>query len=1174
MFILLLLLINADAQSQAVNISNLRKKKIATSSLQQIDSLSIVPGTFSIEKVDTSFYNLNPVTATIFWKQQPTILIIKNTGFDSTINATVVDTSYQQLDSVNVIYRVFPYRLDAVAKRFTYDSIMNNFIAQPSNTIKNKQQTTSGLFNFGTINYNGSFGRALSFGNSQDVVLNSQFNLQLDGLIGDSIEVAAAITDNNIPIQPDGTTQQLNEFDRVWLQFKKKGWQVNLGDIDLRQNENYYLNFYKRVQGVSYSNASKLGRDVANKVTLSGAIAKGKFTRNVFQGQEGNQGPYRLKGANNEFFFIILAGTERVFIDGVLMQRGEDQDYIINYNTAEIAFMPRQMITKDKRIQVEFEYAERSFLNAFTYGSNELTIGSKVKINVAAYSNADSKNSPINQTLDVKQRQFLANVGDSIQSAFYPTASIDTFTTAKILYKRIDTSYAGVRDSIYLFSNNRDSAIYSLGFIEVGQNRGNYVPEFNGANGKVYKWVQPVNNVPQGSFEPASYLVTPKKQQLVTVATTYAISSHTTLQTDLALSNYDVNAFSSKDKGNDKGYATRFNLTNLKTFKGKNDKSLNLTSTAGYEWVDKSFKPLERLRSVEFYRDWGLELNPVQATEHLPMLQVQLNDSADNTISYTVAGYFRSDDYKGLRHTINQQQKIAGWQLKSWLNYTGFTTALNKGYFLRPTVDISKSFSHLKNYTIGGVYSLEHNEVRHQLTDTVSPLSFAFNTISAYIKSDESKNNKWAFNYFTRTDKLPTTTTLEQTDRSQNFNLMTELRANLRHQFRLNVTYRYLDVINPLLTTAKADNSMLGRVEYNINEWKGLVTGTTLYELGAGQEQRRDFSYIEVPAGRGEYAWNDYNADGIPQINEFEVALFRDQAKFIRIFTPTNQFVKANYTQLNYSININPKAISASINNKKFRDFITRFNLQSSLQTGKKQLAQGHLIFNPFKGALNDTTLITLNNVLVNTLSFNRFKQKWGVDVTNTNNYNKALLTYGFESRQLKEWNLKGRWNITRQYTLEIIQRMGSQSLFTPKFANRNYDLQTLSTEPRFTYINGTSYRVQTSYEYRSKVNVPEFGGERSIAHSINAEAKYNAVNNTSLNGKLTYSKIDYTGAANSTISYIMLEGLLPGKNLLWNFDVTKRLSNNLELSFQYEGRKPADTRTIHIGRASLRAIL
>jgi hypothetical protein len=74
-------------------------------------------------------------------------------------------------------------------------------------------------------------------------VVTSNLNLQISGYLADSIEIAAAITDNNIPIQPDGTTQQLNEFDRIYLSFKKKNWQLSLGDIDLGRTRHTSFHF-------------------------------------------------------------------------------------------------------------------------------------------------------------------------------------------------------------------------------------------------------------------------------------------------------------------------------------------------------------------------------------------------------------------------------------------------------------------------------------------------------------------------------------------------------------------------------------------------------------------------------------------------------------------------------------------------------------------------------------------------------------------------------------------------------------------------------------------------------------------------------------------------------------------------------------------------------------------
>ncbi len=249
------------------SLSNLYRKFVPVrEGAMRVDSASLIPGAFSIAGIADSLYTIDWVNASLSWKRRP------------------------NLDSVMIRYRAFPYRFNSQARRFNYDSIENYFLVQPYVFNNGARQGDENFFNFGNITYNGSFGRSISFGNSQDAVVTSNLNLQISGYLADSIQISAAITDNNIPIQPDGTTADLNEFDKIFLQFKKKTWALSLGDIDLRQNQNYFMNFYKRLQGASFETNNQLSPGISNKTLVSAAIAKGKFTRNIFEGQEGQSG--------------------------------------------------------------------------------------------------------------------------------------------------------------------------------------------------------------------------------------------------------------------------------------------------------------------------------------------------------------------------------------------------------------------------------------------------------------------------------------------------------------------------------------------------------------------------------------------------------------------------------------------------------------------------------------------------------------------------------------------------------------------------------------------------------------------------------------------------------------------------------------------------------------------
>jgi hypothetical protein len=102
----------------------------------------------------------------------------------------------------------------------------------------NKVKRNKNIKLFDGLYTSGNLSRGITVGNNQDAVVNSDFNLQIQGNLSENIGIRASITDNNVPLQEGGYTQRIDEFDRVFIELFSKNWKINAGDVYLQNNQN------------------------------------------------------------------------------------------------------------------------------------------------------------------------------------------------------------------------------------------------------------------------------------------------------------------------------------------------------------------------------------------------------------------------------------------------------------------------------------------------------------------------------------------------------------------------------------------------------------------------------------------------------------------------------------------------------------------------------------------------------------------------------------------------------------------------------------------------------------------------------------------------------------------------------------------------------------------------
>lgn len=1132
------------------NLSNIRVKKITVlSDTVAIDSLSIIPGTLMISSsngdlTEGADYIVDYANAEVFFRKE-------------------VFT-----DTLLFAFRVFPLKFSAVIKHKD-ENLVNNTKQAVENPFLYRYETVSeNVFQWGSISKNGSISRGISFGNNQDVVVNSSLNLQLSGNLSGDIQVLAAITDNNIPIQPDGNTQQLQEFDKVFIQLFNKNNKLIVGDFELEKPKGYFMNFYKKGQGAVIESNLKLTEKTRLFLKGSGAASKGRYARNVLVAMEGNQGPYKLTGSQNELFIMVIAGTEKVYIDGRILTRGQDNDYVIDYNTGEITFMPKNLITKDKRIVVEFEYSDKNYARTMFYAGAELEY-KNLNVRFNFITEQDLKNQPIQQDLTEEDKQILALVGDSVMQAIVPNIDSMAFSNNYIMYKLVDTVVNFVHyDSVFIYSTNPDSAFYRLGFSYVGKGKGNYIQIQNVANGKVFKWIAPESGNLSGEYEPVMLLYAPTRKQLYTLGVDYSIGKTTKISVETALSNNNKNTFSDFNKQDDYGYAVKATVNNVIPFGKKNKNGWKYLLSVSNEWIDKKFSPFDPYRNVEFSRDWNLSAVNTNYSENISELKTGIQNVKNQNLIYQFKYFYKGPAYKGAKNLLDASYDIKNFYLIFSGSYlTADAANFSSAYFKHKAV-LSKKF---KKITVGISEEQENNKFFAIIPDSITGNSFSFQEYEGFLSSSDSALNKFKISYKKRLDNLPYNGKLKRATNADDFNVLLDFSKNPKNMLKTSMTYRRLHISDTALSNSKPDNIFIGRIEYYVQFLKKVFQSTTYYEVGSGMEEKREYSYLEVPAGQGFYKWTDYNSDGIKQLNEFDIASFKDEATFIRVFTPTRIYIRTNTAVFSEALTIEPSLAWARKTG--FKKFISRFALQLSFNVDKKTTEESLLkAYNPFLSNVEDSSLVSTSTQFKSVLFFNKSYQKVGAELSYQKSNSKQVLINGFETRDQYSYSLKIRWNITKKIYSNLMIQAGKKQFLSEYLSSKNFDIVFFETEPKLFYQPGNKYRLSLTYIYTNKRNDIQNNVETAQIHNIGFDFKYNFPGKGTIITKANYINILYTGLENNSLLYEMLNGYKNGQNITWNFTFQRNLGQNLQLDLIYDGRKTASNKMVHVGSVQLRA--
>lgn len=1076
---------------------------------------------------------------------------------------------FPRADTAHVLlirYRSFPFalretyrhRIPAPARQDSVERIAGAVTPKPGGGF-----SFDDLFG-SDLQKSGSIIRGLTIGSNRDLSLNSGFRMQMSGNLMRDVGLTAALTDDNSPIQPEGTTRTLQEVDKVFIELRGNDAAATLGDFVLDLPGGEFATLSRKLRGAR--GTARLGSaGEGADLLISGASARGKYTSNQFPGLDGVQGPYRLTGPGGERDLFIIAGTERVYLDGERMVRGETDDYTIDYAAGEITFTARRLISRASRLTVDFEYSDRQFSrNILGAQAGAALLGGRTQFRATFYQEQDDENSPIDFSLSDADREVLRSAGNDRTRAV--RSGIDSVGAGKGQYVRIDTTVrlAGGTDStlaVYRY-NPADSvhAIYSIAFGFVGAGAGDY----RRVSLQQYEFA----GIGQGDYRPVRFLPLPSSHRVADFNFTGTLTADLGVSAEYARSSFTANRFSAPGTGSLEGGAgraeARYSPKHL-MLGGVDLGSLDI----GFKErvVGDGYLSADRMNEVEFDRKWNIPDSAAGREElregrigYQPTGGLQLagtlgtitrgdarsSDRASGTVSFS---HTDLPDARWSAEVINDRNSRDGEHGK-WVRQQGSVSL--------PGGNIVPAIS----------YTGEAMRRLRSADDTLSGESFRFNEIAPDLRISHlagpmslAASYAWRWEDSLSAGELqPASSLFRQTYgwRLEDWNAVSSS-ADVTIQHKSFSTFsagRRLPDLETLLLRWQGRASPLHR---------GIETDV-FYELASEQSGKLERVFERVPKGTGSYIYaGDLNGNHIVDEPDFQLARF--DGDFTAFTVPTTDLQPVADVRASTRFRVNGDRLFGP-------DSWFARGIPLSAETyfrveEKSTDPDRHQIYTlQFSHFLNDATTLAGSNLFSQDLYAFEHGDAFSVRLRYSQRRGLNQFAASSERTFAGERSVRLRWKPLPEIANQTDYSGRSDNLISPNapYRSRRVSLRSLTTD--------WSYRPEQAVELGFTIGSADGENFDSTTASLNTQSvRLTYAMSDRGQGTVQFSReellLDRPGLA---VPFELSGGRVGGKTWLWRLGMDYRFTHIVQGTLSYDGRSEGGQPPVHTARAEVRA--